>query len=593
MAAGYALVTGRGQGVLVHVDVGTANTATAMHNMFRSRLPVLLMAGKAPYTSHNELVGTRDTHVHWVQEPFDQASLVRPYLKWEWTLPSGVVVKEVLRRAHSIMQSEPRGPVYLMMQRETLTQPWALDEIHRYSAERFGAMTSGGADPKLVAALAERLIAAENPILITGYGGRNARAAEMIAEVAEFAGIAVFEGSTWSNIGHLSPSFAGFAPDKALPEADVGMLVDVDVPWFPADVQPNEQSFWAHIDVDVLKAGSPMWTFPGDLRLQGDSGRILEQLLAELRAEATPRFAAAAARRLERLKAARAERVAHAARLAADKGQPDAINPHYLMAELAKVLDDEDIIFNEAVRNTPAVLMQIARRLPNTTVATGGAGLGWSGGMALGAKLAAPDRLMVQVTGDGSFYFGGPCSVFATAQQYKLPIFCPSCSTIPAGRRSRRRPCASIPTAKRPPPAPSTPSSRRSSSARSAKRSAPMPRRSAIPPACPTRSRAARPRCAAAVRHCCTRASRGSDASGVVVGRDRIIERDRARAHGVEHRREHDRQHEVQDHGVERGIAGESVAGERQQVVRRQVRRDGHPRTGDRPTAHRPAAPTR
>ena len=51
MAAGYALMTGRGQGVLVHVDVGTANTATAMHNIFRSRLPVLLMAGKAPFTT--------------------------------------------------------------------------------------------------------------------------------------------------------------------------------------------------------------------------------------------------------------------------------------------------------------------------------------------------------------------------------------------------------------------------------------------------------------------------------------------------------------------------------------------------------------
>ena len=120
MAAGYALVTGRGQGVLVHVDVGTANAANGMHNMYRSRLPVLLMAGKAPYTTHGELVGSRDTHVHFVQEPFDQGSLVRPYTKWEWTLPSGVVVKEVLRRAHSIMQSEPRGPVYLMMQRETL-----------------------------------------------------------------------------------------------------------------------------------------------------------------------------------------------------------------------------------------------------------------------------------------------------------------------------------------------------------------------------------------------------------------------------------------------------------------------------------------
>ena len=55
-----------------------------------------------------------------------------------------------------------------------------------------------------------------------------------------------------------------------------------------------------------------------------------------------------------------------------------------------------------------AVLLQIPRRVPNTTVLAGGGGLGWSGGMALGAKLAAPDRLMVQICGDGGFYFGNP-----------------------------------------------------------------------------------------------------------------------------------------------------------------------------------------
>ena len=115
MAAGYTLMTGKPQGVLVHVDVGTANSGTAMHNLFRSRLPVLLMAGKAPFTASGELVGSRDTYVHYVQEPFDQGSLVRPYVKWEWTLPSGVVVKEALRRAHNIMATEPQGPVYLMM----------------------------------------------------------------------------------------------------------------------------------------------------------------------------------------------------------------------------------------------------------------------------------------------------------------------------------------------------------------------------------------------------------------------------------------------------------------------------------------------
>jgi len=422
MAAGYALVTGRGQGVLVHVDVGTANTANGMHNLFRSRLPVLLMAGKAPYTVNDELVGSRDTYVHFVQEPFDQASLVRPYLKWEWTLPSGVVVKEALRRAHSIMQSEPRGPVYLMMQRETLTQHWNADEIRRYAADQFAATSGGGADPQLIAALADRLLRAENPILITGYAGRSEHGSRAIDALAQFAGIAVYEANVTNNISHDSPCFVGFTADEAVPEADVGLLVDVDVPWFPSDVQPKPDAFWAHIDVDTLKPGSPMWTFPGNMRMQGDSGRILDQLFEELKAKATPRFKEATSARLKRIKAARDKRIARAAQLAADKGNPGAINPHYLAAELAKLLDDEDMIFNEGVTNAPAVLMQIPRCVPNTTVRAGGGGLGWSGGTALGAKLAAPNRLAVQICGDGGFYFGNPTSVFAVAQQYKLPI---------------------------------------------------------------------------------------------------------------------------------------------------------------------------
>jgi acetolactate synthase I/II/III large subunit len=422
MAGGYALVTGRGQGVLVHVDVGTANAANAMHNLYRSRLPVLLMAGKAPYTSHDELIGTRDTHVHFVQEPFDQGSLVRPYVKWEWTLPSGVVVKEALQRAYSIMQSAPCGPVYLMMQRETLTQHWSVDEIKRFPSDRFGALAGAGADPALIATLAERLLAAQNPILITGYGGLDAAGAAKIDEIAQFAGIPIFEANSKSNISYESPCFAGFSPDKALPDADVGLLVDVEAPWFPADAQANDSTFWAHIDVDVLKLGSPMWTFPGHLRMQGSTGRILDQLLTELKAKATPRFKAAAAARLERIKAMREARLARTAKLAADPGKVGAINPHYLMAELGKVLDDEDIVFNEAVTNGPAVLMQIPRRVPNTAFNTNGAGLGWSGAMALGAKLAAPNRMMVQVAGDGSFYFCNPCSVYAVAQQYRLPF---------------------------------------------------------------------------------------------------------------------------------------------------------------------------
>ncbi len=423
MAAGYALMTGRGQGVLVHVDVGTANSANGIHNMFRTRLPVLLMAGKAPYTVNNELVGSRDTYVHFIQEPFDQASLVRPYLKWEWTLPSGVVVKEALRRASSIMQSEPRGPVYLMMQRETLTQNWSADEIRGYSGERFAATSRGGGDPKLAEAIADKLLTAEHPILITGYAGRNAHASKIIDALAQFAGIAVYEAHATNNISHESPCFVGFSAEKAVPKADVGLLVDVDVPWFPNKVQARPDAFWAHIDMDTVKPGSPMWSFPGNIRMQGDSGRILEQVLEALKTKATPRFKETVAARMTRIKAMRDERQAHAAKLAADKGRPGAINPHYLTAELAKLLGNEDVVFNEGITNAAAVFLQIPRPVPNTLIVAGGGGLGWSSGMALGAKLAAPERLMVQICGDGGFYFNNPTSVFAVAHHYKLPIF--------------------------------------------------------------------------------------------------------------------------------------------------------------------------
>jgi acetolactate synthase I/II/III large subunit len=422
MAMGYAMATGRGQAVLVHVDVGTANTANAMHNMFRSRLPVLLMSGKAPYTSGNELVGSRDTYVHFVQEPIDQGALVRPYMKWEWTLPSGVVVKEALRRAHTIMESAPQGPVYFMAQRETLTQEWSEDQVRSYPADKFAQPQSGGADPATIAQLADKLLAAEHPVLICGYAGRNAKAAKLIVEIAQFAGIAVFEGNQTFNISHEFSCFLGYSPNKHLPQADVGILVDVDVPWFPADVSHKDGSYWAHIDIDTLKSASPMWTFPGNMRMQGDSGRILEQLFEELKKKATPKFKEAAAKRVEAYAAERKTWREGAAKMAANKGKPDEINPHYLFAELNKLLKEDDIVMNEGVRNAGACLLQLARPLPNTCVRAGGGGLGWSGGMALGAKLAAPDKMMVQVVGDGGFYFGGPSSVFSVAQQYKLPI---------------------------------------------------------------------------------------------------------------------------------------------------------------------------
>jgi acetolactate synthase I/II/III large subunit len=81
-----------------------------------------------------------------------------------------------------------------------------------------------------------------------------------------------------------------------------------------------------------------------------------------------------------------------------------------------------DIVVNEAIRNAPSVQEQIVRTQPGSYVGLAGGGLGFSGGIALGLKLAQPDRRIVQIIGDGAFHFSSPDSVYAVAQQYQIPI---------------------------------------------------------------------------------------------------------------------------------------------------------------------------
>src|SRR5262249_5277366 len=208
--------------------------------------------------------------------------------------------------------------------------------------------------------LAARLVAAKNPILITGYAGRDPAASDAIERLSALAGIRVIEFLTFTNIGHSFAHFGGFQTDD-LADVDFGMLVDVDVPWIPLAAKDNPATFGAKIDVDVLKTASPMWTFPAHLRIEGKSSRVLEQLHDAVLTAATPAFRAAAAKRIEALTAGHQERLRDAAALAQKPGQSGAINPHYVCAGIAKAIGPDDIVVNEAVTRQFIPNVQIPR----------------------------------------------------------------------------------------------------------------------------------------------------------------------------------------------------------------------------------------
>ena len=85
MAHGAYLMTGAPQALMVHVNVGTANTINLLANAARDRVPLLLMAGRSPIMEAGTF-GARSRPIHWAQEMFDQAGMVREFVKWDYEL---------------------------------------------------------------------------------------------------------------------------------------------------------------------------------------------------------------------------------------------------------------------------------------------------------------------------------------------------------------------------------------------------------------------------------------------------------------------------------------------------------------------------
>jgi acetolactate synthase-1/2/3 large subunit len=122
MAHGYGMVSRRIPAVMVHVSVGTANMICAAMNAARENVAILLTAGRSPLTESG-LLGSRDGYIHWAQEMYDQAGMIREIVKWDYELRNGEQLATVVDRALAIAATEPRGPVYLSLPREVIAAP--------------------------------------------------------------------------------------------------------------------------------------------------------------------------------------------------------------------------------------------------------------------------------------------------------------------------------------------------------------------------------------------------------------------------------------------------------------------------------------
>ncbi|PIA99472.1 hypothetical protein CB0940_03729 [Cercospora beticola] len=431
MADGYARLTNKPQCVIVHVDVGTQGLGAAVHNASCGRAPVLIFAGLSPYTINGEYRGSRTEYIHWIQDVPDQKQIVSQYCRYTGEIKRGKNVKELVNRALSFAVSEPRGPVYLYGAREAMEEeiePYTLDPKHWTPVEL------GGLSTKQLRAVSEALVGAKEPLVITGYSGRNSAAVEALVALADTVkGLRVLDtGGSDMCFPANHPAWLGlrYGVDESIKTADVIVLLDVDVPWIPTQCRPRDDAKIFHIDVDTLKQQMPVFYINAIARYRVDAETALTQITAYINYSmkdkiSSPRFS----------ELAEARKASHQARLdtiaaQAVLSEEGHFGCPYLIRQVRDACPPDTIWAVEAVTNAAFVNDQIQATLPNSWINCGGGGLGWSGGGALGIKLATDfenggtnkGKFVCQIVGDGTYLFSVPGSVYWIAQRYNIPV---------------------------------------------------------------------------------------------------------------------------------------------------------------------------
>lgn len=412
-AIGHHMASGRPQAVMVHVDAGTLNLGCQLHNAQRNGTPVVVFAGRTPYSSAPDVRGHRDTYIHWQQEQLDQPGVVRNYAKWHMEVPRGPELAPIVRRAFQVVQSCPTGLAYVMLPREALMEP-GVGALPR----RLPPAIPPGPDPGALGRLAGILVAGKRVVIVTSRTAADPETATVLGRIAELLGAPVIDQGDRANLplGHPLHLVGDASP---LQEADTVLLLDSEVPWVPAQSTPPADARLVQIDVDPVKPSMPLWSYPIELALTADTRvalLLLEQTLLRL---ATDELREGWAARRRTAEADVTELRSEAIRRATSDRPADAADA--LLAALGSALPDDAVVVQEAVTNRPAVARQI-RRAPGFFFDTGAPALGWALGGAFGVKLARPEAPVVAICGDGSFNFGVPTAAFFSAHRHGAPF---------------------------------------------------------------------------------------------------------------------------------------------------------------------------
>jgi len=391
-AIGYYLA-GKIGVTAVHTIPGTLNASGIIVDAFSSRIPLIVIAGRSPYTE-NGSNASRNLRIHWTQEARDQGEILRQWVKWDFEIRRVDQIEGSIVRAFEIAFSEPKGPVYIMIPREVSVE---LGE-RKGKVKRMSTYEPGPTTEALKKA--EKMInESQSPVIITWRSGRRKEWFNSLKRFADKVGIPVlnYVGEVVNYEGEMGIDYFD------LKKSDLIIVVENEVPWIPKRLG-EVNSPVIKVDVEPLYTYIPYYGFPCDLCIQSTVNEFFDRLEVKEKAELKEKVRELHAEQ-ERKKEEEVERLK----------KNKKIHPRLLSYYIGKLR--EKVVFNEYPLNP-----RYGKYYYGEYFGDPGFGhLGWALGASFGYSLGTGKKVIAAV-GDGAFIFGVPEAFYYAVKTYNANV---------------------------------------------------------------------------------------------------------------------------------------------------------------------------
>jgi acetolactate synthase-1/2/3 large subunit len=415
MATGYWLASKRLAAVLLHAGPGLLQGANAIHGALLTGAPMLVASSES--VTYGEGDGP-DPGGQWYRNLSvvgGPHTFATPWVKWSGHTPDVAVLYESVLRAGELAQRMPAGPVYLNVALEALLAPWQPPKVRKKVAPS-GARLSPYSEIETVAA---KLTNARNPVIMTESAGRDPEAFHALVELAELLAIPVIEppSTVCANFPKDHDLYVGNDVTHAV-GSDLVLLVNCRAPWYPPSESQAPDAEIVVIDEVPQRPHVVYQVLNADVYLEGDVASTLRGL-----SEATRRGinTSVVAERQLRWSEVHSKLAASIDEDETKASSHDKITPPLLVKSLREELGSDAIFVDETITHSRIIQRHLRWNEPDKWFYVQG-GLGQGTAVALGMKIAQPDRPVVLTIGDGSFLYNPIMQALMASKSMNLPL---------------------------------------------------------------------------------------------------------------------------------------------------------------------------